>query len=143
MRSEQGAIMSVRELPWTTPGWFQQASDWIHAQLTHRNIDINGPIQQPHIRPWSTVLRVPSSAGDLYFKATAPALAHEAALTEALARWRPDCMPQLLAADPDRSWLLMHDGGVPLRSLIPSVAELARGAGDLCRASDRDGRPIR
>jgi hypothetical protein len=118
--------MTVQELPWTATSWFEQVSAWIQAELTLRHITITGSIAQPHIRPWSTVLRVPSSVGDLYFKATAPALAHEPALTQALARWRPDCMPQLVAADLDRGWLLMRDAGVPLRSLIPSVVELNR-----------------
>jgi hypothetical protein len=48
-------------------------------------------------RPWSVVLRVPTTAGACYGKAVAPALAHEVALTAALARWRPDCLPAVLA----------------------------------------------
>ncbi|HYN88730.1 MAG TPA: phosphotransferase, partial [Ardenticatenaceae bacterium] len=56
--------------------------------------------------------------GDIYFKATAPALAHELALTEALARWRPDCIPEVLALDLERAWMLMPDVGASLRSLI-------------------------
>ncbi len=47
-----------------------------------------------------------------------PALAHEIALTRALSRWRPDCMPRVIAADASRNWMLMHDGGVSLRSII-------------------------
>ena len=54
-------------LPWTQPGWFEQASAWIHAELERQGIRVSGPIEQPHVRPWSTVLRVPTIAGDFYF----------------------------------------------------------------------------
>jgi hypothetical protein len=114
------------QLLWTQPEWFAQASAWIHLQLEQQGIQAHGSIEQPHARPWSTVLRVPTSVGDLYFKATAPMLAHEPALTEALSRWRPDCMLQLLAIDRDRGWMLMRDGGVTLRSQIQSVADIRR-----------------
>lgn len=118
--------MIDRELPWSRPEWFQQASSWIHAELAAHRITVTGAIEQPHIRPWSTVLRVPTDAGALYFKATAPVLAHEPALTKALFAWRPDCMMPLVASDLDRGWLLMRDAGATLRSLIQSVADLQR-----------------
>lgn len=116
--------MTDRELPWARADWFEQASAWIQVELARHAIELTGAIEQPHIRPWSTVLRVPTNQGDLYFKATAPVLAHEPALTQALAVWRPDCMLQLLATDLDRGWLLMRDAGATLRSQIQSVADL-------------------
>ncbi|MEZ4659433.1 MAG: hypothetical protein R2911_17885 [Caldilineaceae bacterium] len=79
---------------------------------------LNGPIEQPHIRPWSTVLTVPTTAGLFYFKATAPTLHHEPALTSALAQWHPDCVPDVAAVDTKRGWLLMADSGASLRSII-------------------------
>ncbi|MBV9791612.1 MAG: phosphotransferase [Chloroflexi bacterium] len=116
--------MTDRELPWARADWFEQASAWIQVELARHAIELIGAIEQPHIRPWSTVLRVPTNQGDLYFKATAPVLAHEPALTQALSVWRPDCMLQLLATDLDRGWLLMRDAGATLRSQIQSVADL-------------------
>ena len=77
-------------LPWSQPGWREQADAWIHSQLEQHGMSIAGMIEQPHVRPWSTVLRVPVEAGVLYFKATAPMLMHEPGLTQALAHWRPD-----------------------------------------------------
>jgi hypothetical protein len=117
---------TTASLPWTLAGWFEPASQWIRQQLEQHGLSLSGPIEQPHVRPWSTVLRVPSSAGDFYFKAVAPALGHEPALTLALAGWRPDCMPEVLAADPARGWLLMRDGGVALRRLIREDGQLRR-----------------
>ena len=111
---------------WQLPGWREAASAWIDAQLTVHGLALAGPIDQPHLRPWSTVLRVPTGAGLLYFKAAAAVLGHEPALTAALARWRPDCMPEVLAADPARGWLLMRDSGTPLRTLIRADGNLQR-----------------
>ncbi|MDQ4074941.1 MAG: aminoglycoside phosphotransferase family protein [Chloroflexota bacterium] len=112
------------ELVWTQPGWLEQTNAWIHAELERQGIEVIGPIEQPHVRPWSTVLRVPTSEGDIYFKATTAVLAHEPALTQALAQWRPDCVPPVLAADLACGWMLMPDFGTTLRSRIPSTQEL-------------------
>jgi hypothetical protein len=112
------------QLPWTRPGWLEQASAWIEAELERQGLAANGPIEQPHVRPWSTVLRVPTSTGLLYFKATAPMLMHEPALTQALARWRPDCMPHVLATDLERGWILLRDSGESLRSRIQSDQDI-------------------
>ena len=112
------------QLPWTQPDWLDQASAWIRAGLERQGIRVSGPIEQPHVRPWSTVLRVPASTGVVYFKATTPALAHEPALTQALWRWRPDCMPQVLAVDPERGWLLLVDAGSMLRSLFNTSEDI-------------------
>jgi hypothetical protein len=118
--------MPNHTLPWEQPAWFEQASAWIHEQLARHGLSASGPIEQPHVRPWSTVLHVPTTAGMLYFKATAPMLAHEPALTQALARWRPDCMPTVLAADLERGWMLLRDSGESLRSRIQAEQDIAR-----------------
>ena len=118
--------MANSPLPWSQPGWLQSAVSWIEETVPLLGIQRTGSIEQPHIRPWSTVLQVPTREGFLFFKATAPMLGHEAALTQALARWRPDCMPEVLAVDLQRGWLLMRSSGVSLRSLIPRQGQLDR-----------------
>lgn len=105
-------------IPWTRPGWFEQASVWIHSVLEHLGINVSGPIEQPHSRPWSTVLLVPTSEGAMYFKATSPAFPFELVLLRSLARWRPDLVPHLLSVDTGRGWLLMRDAGRMLRNTI-------------------------
>jgi hypothetical protein len=114
------------ELPWAQPGWLEAAAAWIKAELDRRGLALSGEIEQPHIRPWSTVLRIPTAEGDLYFKAVTPLLGHEPALTEALARWQPDCILPVLAVDQPRGWLLLPDGGPTLRSQIHGVDDLWR-----------------
>jgi hypothetical protein len=106
---------------WTDPRWVAEVHAWIHARA-----DVTGPIEQPHVVPWSTVLRAPTSDGPVWFKANAPSMAHEARLTALLAAKRPDAIPALLAADLDRGWMLMADGGARLRDVIERERDLSR-----------------
>lgn len=113
-------------LPWDQPGWLDAVHAWIGAGLDTHRIHLAGAIEQFHIRPWSTVLRVPTVDGLFYFKASAPALAYEPALTGFLARLRPDVSPDLLAVDVPRAWMLMRDSGTPLRVFIKAEQSLER-----------------
>jgi hypothetical protein len=115
-----------QSIPWSRPGWLDEAGAWIRAELARNGLTLAGPIEQPHIRPWSTVLRVPTGAGDVYFKATSLVLAHEPALTDALGRWHPDCIPALLAVDAARGWMLMPDLSPTLRVLVRADRDLRR-----------------
>jgi hypothetical protein len=111
-------------LPWQDPAWQKQAHDWIRTETARQSIRLTAEIEQPHMLPWSTVLKVPSSAGALFFKATAAETLYEAALTELLANFYPDCMPELVAVDPKRGWMLMREGGEPLRASIRPTKDI-------------------
>ncbi len=60
--------------------WLKQVNDWIHAERSRQHIKITEPIEQPHIHPWSTVLRIPASEGTLFFKAAAQETKYEAGI---------------------------------------------------------------
>ena len=105
-------------LPWSQPGWLDEVTAWVAAQLARLGLRAAGPLEVVRTRPWSTVLRVPADDRPLFFKATAPLDRHEVPLTLALARWRPDTIPVVLAADLERGWLLLADAGVRLRELL-------------------------
>ena len=138
-------------LQWEDPAWLAEAHRWIRGAL---GAAIDGPIEQPHVRPWSTVLRVPTVDGAVWFKANMPALSQEAAIVSTLARRRPDLVPDLLAADLERGWMLMRDGGTRLReaglepacwkAILPLYAELqlelAAGRDELLAAGAPDRR---
>ena len=79
---------------------------------------ITGPVEQPHVQPWSTVLRIPTTDGDLYFKASAPVQAFEVPLLALFEDDFADRLPEVLAYDVDRAWMLMRDAGVPLREVV-------------------------
>lgn len=111
---------------WQQPDWQAEAKAWIYSALDKNNLQLTGEIEQPHIRPWSTVMTVPSNDGMLYFKASASLFAHETALTDYLARFRPEIFPELLAIDIKRHWMLMRDAGTPLRHFIRTEKSIAR-----------------
>lgn len=117
--------MAKPSLPWTEPGWHEEVERWVRTALADIGGEVNGAIEQPHIRSWSTVLTIPTSLGRYYFKATAPTLHHEPALTHALCQWHPDCVPNVVAAHVGRGWLLMADSGASLRSLIRQDRDLS------------------
>lgn len=84
----------------------------VHQWLAGQGIESNGPIKVVHERPWSTVLRIPTAdEGDLFLKQEAPLQAYEVPLTVALAERWPDRVPEVVAADVDRAWMLLRDGG--------------------------------
>ena len=104
------------KLPWDEPGWHDQAEEWIAAQLAANGWHATGPVETVHQRIWSIFMRVPTDKGTAFFKAPAPPF-YEAPLTQALARWRPDCTAPLLGVDLERGWLLSADAGSTLRSI--------------------------
>ena len=68
-------------------------------------------------------MRVPTDAGDVWFKAAVPGLAHEARVVQLIAVRRPDLVPPLLAVDVDRGWMLLEDAGERLRELLPADSD--------------------
>ncbi len=110
--------------PWSVPGWASEANQWIVSELSKRGIEVTGAVEQPHVRHWSTVLRIPTTAGTVYFKACGPMLAREPALVQLIARWQPDLILPLYTVDLARGWMLMPDGGERLRTIITADHDL-------------------
>jgi hypothetical protein len=108
---------------WTMPAWYDDALQWIESRTAP-----TGPATQ--VRSWglSNVLRIPTTDGDVYFKALAhsstvrPArvdalpllFAHEPLLLQKLSDERPGAVPAPLAIDEKRAWMLLPDLGTPL-----------------------------
>lgn len=111
----------AERLPWEEPNWLTEVAAWIDDQLAAHGWRATGSVELLHERPWSAFARVPTDRGGAYFKAPAPAFRYEAALTQALARWRPDCTAPLLAVDRERGWLLSADAGPTLRTASPDA----------------------
>lgn len=88
--------------PWRHRDWLPAAEAWLGS----------GPAVQHRVWDISCVLR----AGDRWLKATvdAPLFAPEAAVTVALARLFPGRVPEPLAVDLDRGWLVLADLGPEL-----------------------------
>jgi hypothetical protein len=109
----------VEGLLWTSPEWLEETSAWIRGR-----VDVTGEIEQPHVRWWSTVLRVPTAEGDLFFKAVAPVHRFEAALTARLAELQAQRVTEVVAFDAARGWFLMRDAGTRLRELVTAPQDL-------------------
>ena len=90
------------EPDWVDPAWRVEADSWAEARLEELGLERTGAIEQPHVRPWSTVLRIPTDAGDVWFKANMPGLEHEARLAGMRAALadvaRPDAATVLASA---------------------------------------------
>ena len=78
---------------------------------------MTGPIEEQRVRPWATVLRVPTVEGTLFFKEPAPEVAHEARLIEILARRRPEIVTEVVSSD-DEGRMLMRDAGEELGGIL-------------------------
>ena len=104
---------------WTEPDWFAEAEAWIRDRVA-----VTGELDQFHVRWWSTVIRVPTGEGDLYFKAVAPGFGFEPALTVRLFDLAPDRVTPVVDADLDRAWMLMRDAGTRLRELVLTPTDL-------------------
>jgi hypothetical protein len=124
-------VAAEHQLTWTDPAWLRQATSWIRSHAT-----VSGAIAQPHVRWWSTVLAVPTPEGLLWFKAAAPVHAFEPGLVELLGRVAPGSVPELVALDRDRGWMLMRDAGERLREQMHAREDLSRWAEVLPRYAE-------
>jgi hypothetical protein len=105
---------------WLDPDWRAEAEAWIRER-----VGVTGPIEQPHVYPWSTVMRVPTADGDVWFKAVALAAhAFEPALSLLLSEAFPDRVTRVVAIDAERGWMLMRDSGTRLRDVMESAEDL-------------------
>jgi hypothetical protein len=111
---------------WRDPDWLAEAHAWISDRVADAGARVTGPIEQPHIRLWSTVLRAPTSVGDMWFKANHPTVGYEAAVVHVLAATRADLVLPLVAVDIERGWMLMADGGERLREVVQRERDLGR-----------------
>ena len=88
---------------------------WIDA-----HVERTGEVEVVRVRPWATVLRAPTAGGPVWMKAAGSGTAFEVPLYRLLAREVPERVLAPIAADVERAWLLLPDGG-------PSLGEREAG----------------
>lgn len=96
---------------------------WLDARLDENKIRATGAPEKLQERPWGLMLRVPTDAGIFYFKVNATHYHFEAPLVQWLAQLQSQNMPELLACDTARGWLLMRDSGARLREQIRATRD--------------------
>jgi hypothetical protein len=74
-------------------------------------------------RPWGAVSRIETQCRTLYFKAVGPGGRHEVRILADLAGWT-DLVPDVLAADQPRGWVVLADHGTPMRDSLDGPAQL-------------------
>jgi Phosphotransferase enzyme family len=109
---------------WGSAAWREQAVSWLDEQLAGVAIERTGEVEQPHLRPWATALRAPTTDGTVWLKAAGPGTAFEVGLYELLERVAPEHVLTPIAIDVGRGWIVLPDGGRPLGEAL-SGDELA------------------
>jgi hypothetical protein len=132
---------------------------WAEAELgsqTHDQVVVD-PMK---LRPWAATWRLSTPDRTAYLKVTARAMRYEVPLMAILGRAAPSWTPGVLAAEPDRGWLLLADAGTVLRerlngefdaaawqAMLPEFGQLQRDvepfADELLAAGVPDERPDR
>ncbi|MBW3622156.1 MAG: aminoglycoside phosphotransferase family protein [Armatimonadetes bacterium] len=108
--AESGSVPANRA-SWARPGWRAEAERWIEARLAEHGLTLADSTEIVKMWSISCLLKAPTSNGYVYFKASHAMFAHEARLTELLARHHPDSVPSLLAVDGEGNRFLMRDFG--------------------------------
>ena len=99
---------------WSSAAWRELAVSWLDEQLAGAAIERTGEVEQPHLRPWATALRAPTTKGPVWLKAAGPETASEIELYQLLHRVAPDRVLTPIAVDAARSWIVLPDGGPPV-----------------------------
>lgn len=104
---------------WLDPDWRAGALAWADRELAARGLTRVGLAEQPHVRPWSTAIRLPTDLGPAWFKASGPGPAHEGLLLRVLAERGLPCVLLPMTVHPQLPWLLFMDGGPTMRATRP------------------------
>jgi hypothetical protein len=101
---QRGAPVPAQRAPWARPGWLDELREWVSGHVAVRS--------GPHlVRQWplSSVQRFETDEGSLYLKAAFSLFHHEPVMTEALSREHPGLVPEVVAVQRRRGWLLMRE----------------------------------
>jgi Phosphotransferase enzyme family len=116
--------------PWAARGWFAGAEQWLREAMAGLGRPLTGPVEQVQLWDLSCVLRGPTAAGDVWFKAAAasPLFVNEGVVMGALAGLFAGRVPAPLAVDPARGWMVLDDLGpeVGWEAPVEVVEEVVR-----------------
>ena len=111
---------------WLTPDFTAAAHTWIDERLGGLGRTRTGEVEQPHVTDWSTVMRVPTDEGTVWFKANDESMRHEGAVMALVASRSAGRVPAPLVHDRTTGWMLLADAGPRLRDVIPDEGSLER-----------------
>src|SRR4029077_14366942 len=111
VRGRQGQVSGDRSAvptgtrTWLDPDWRAGALAWAEAVLADRGRTLTGSPEHPHVRPWSTAIRLPTDGGAAWFKASGPGSAHEGPLLEVFRTSGVRHVLLPMAVHPEHPWL--------------------------------------
>src|SRR5262245_19226954 len=106
---DDGALRGERGTDWARPGWRDTVLAWVNRALARRGESPVTRIEQVRVWEFSQVLRLRNAESVFYFKARPPAGVAEVLVTRRLAARHPRWLPEIVALDEERCWLLMRD----------------------------------
>jgi hypothetical protein len=106
---------------WSSTAWREVAVTWLDERLVVAGMERTGEVEQPHLRPWASVLKAPTTRGPVWLKAAGSGTVFEVGLYELLQRVAPDRVLTPIATDVGRGWILLPDGGPSLGDRLPNV----------------------
>ncbi len=104
--------------PWEHSEWRTEATNWIRWGVSNLGYAMVEQPETVHARPWSTVMKVRTDHGNLFFKAGGPTQHFEPGLLSLLNEVRKQQTLPLLAADLGKGWSLLAEGGITLRQKL-------------------------
>jgi fructosamine-3-kinase len=102
---------------WYRIGWLAEIDNWIDAVLAVAGRRRSAPTEVVQMWSLSAVLKVAYDGEVAYVKASCEHFRAEARITEVIAGWPAGAVPDVLAAEADRGWLMM----APLPESVDSV----------------------
>ena len=100
-----------QRVDWYKPGWFATAQAWIDAEVARNFMRREGAIEQKRAWQRCSLLRVPVTGGEVWFKALPAFFGHELRLMYRLHQQYPDNISSFLTWDSTRNWMLMPSFG--------------------------------
>ncbi|GAA5106747.1 hypothetical protein GCM10023339_04040 [Alloalcanivorax gelatiniphagus] len=118
---------------WYAPRWHDEVEAWLDAVLAGRGRRRTGPLRTHRVWSISAVHTVATDRGTLWFKASCEHFSAEAAIVETIARHLPDLVPEVVAVERRRGWLLTEP--LPGREAAGAPADVARALAPLWAAA--------
>ena len=101
---------------------------WVDERLAAAGLDAPGEVEQPRVRPWATVLRIPVATARSGSRPPGPAPRSRSCSTRCSRAPCPDRVLTPIAADAARGWILLPDGGPTLGEREGGPRERRAGA---------------
>ncbi|HEX6134117.1 MAG TPA: hypothetical protein VFZ24_09140 [Longimicrobiales bacterium] len=109
--TQQSGGRPSRGPAWSHGGWYIEALAWTVAQLRAIGSLATRPPQQLRASERAFVMRIEAHHDAFYFRAAPFMFAHEPQLMQWLARKHPLNVPEVIAVDAERGWLLQREAG--------------------------------